>query len=221
MSAAALKVLQLRQLLADRFGPSKLAEEEIYVTGLTALDKIGIPRAAVTEIISSGASGTLLLYGLLHALIQKGERVILIDGADSFGPEGLPQSDLDRLLWLRCISATEVIKAADLVVRDGNIPVIILLLTLNSEGELRKVPSTAWHRIQMMTEKSGVSTLVFSARAQVGCAQLRLSVSGSFPVPKLHGLRDELLPFLSLQVERRRVRQERSMHEAVCCAVGA
>jgi hypothetical protein len=184
MPSASEKVLQLRQLLADRFGRGELAEEEVYVTGLPALDEIGIPNAALTEIVSStttGPGGGLLLYGLLHASIQKGERIILIDGKNGFAPKGLPPVDLKRLLWTRCREACEAIKAADLAVRDGNMPLVILLLTLNSPGELRRIPATAWHRLQMLAEKSTVTVLVFTPEAQIGCARLRLSVGGAFP----------------------------------------
>ena len=206
------KVLHLRQLLADRFGAPDWPQDVAYSTGLPAVDEIGIPRNTLTEIVSSTASGpgaALLLYGLLHAAIQKGEQVILIDGKDAFAPKGLPGADLKRLLWTRCREAWEAIKAADLAIRDGNIPLVILLLTLNPLGELRRIPATAWHRLQMLAEKSAVTVLIFSPHAQVGCARLRLSVSGAFPLTKLHRCRTELLGSLSLHVERRRMGRER------------
>jgi hypothetical protein len=202
------KVLQLRQLLADRFGRGELAPEETFLTGLPSLDQIGIPRAALIEIVSSpaaGPGGGLLLYGLLHAVLQKGERAILIDGKQAFAPKGLPQAELDRLLWTRCREAGEAIKAADLSVRDGNIPLVILLLTLNPARELRRIPATAWQRLQMLAEKSAATLFAFTPQAQIGCARLRLSAGGAFPLEKLHRERNELLPALEVQVERRRV----------------
>ena len=216
MPATSDKILQLRELLADRFGRGEMAEEEAYATGLPALDETGIPQAALTEIVSattSGPGGGLLLYGLLHAAIQKGERIILIDGKDGFSPQGLPVADLNRLLWTRCRNAWEAIKAADLVVRDGNVPLVILLLTLNPSGELRRIPATVWHRLQMLAEKSVVTLLVFTPEAQIGCARLRLSVGGAFPLDQLHVRRDELLPALQVQVERRRLGAGRRAHE--------
>jgi hypothetical protein len=212
MPAKSDKVLQLRQLLAERFGRADLPADACYPTGLPALDEVEIPRAAITEIVSSVASGpggSLLLYGLLHASIQKAERVLLIDGKDSFAPKGLPRADLKRLLWTRCREAWEAIKVADLAIRDGNVPLVVLLLTLSPSGELRRIPATAWHRLQILAEKSAVTVLVFSPYAQVGCARLRLSVSGAFPLAKLHRCRTDLLPALSLQVERRRMGRER------------
>lgn len=208
MSSSSDKVLQLRQLLAERFGPTELPDEEAYVTGLPALDEADIPRAALTEIVSNpaaGPGGALLLYGLLHSIASRGDRIILIDGKDAFAPKALPNRDLKRILWTRCREAGEAIKAADLAVRDGNVPLVVLLLTLNPHGELCRIPATVWQRLQMVAEKSAVTLLVFTPQAQVGCARLRLSVGGAFPLDSLQLCRDEILPALDLRVERRRM----------------
>jgi hypothetical protein len=216
MATSSDTVVRLRQLLADRFGSTALPSDETFVTGLAVLDETGVPRSALTEIVSSAVSrpgGSLLLYGLLHSAIKRGERIILIDGKGAFRPKGLPQADLNRLLWMRCNEAAEAIKAADLAVRDGNLPLIILLLTLNPLRELRRIPATAWHRLQMLAEKSATTLLVFTPDSQIGCARLRLSVSGSFPLDRLHVCRDELLPSLQVQVERRRMGEGRRSSE--------
>jgi len=205
--SASPKIVELRQLLAERFGRTSVAQEESCQTGLPALDEMALPRGAVVEIVSgvrAAPSNGLLLYGLLHALLQRGERVALIDGKDAFAPKGLPQADLDRLLWIRCRAAGEAIKAADLAVRDGNVAWILLFLTLNSHSELRRIPATAWHRLQMLAEKSAVTLLAFTPQAQVGSARLRLSVGAAFPLTSLHRCRSDLLPELRLRVERRR-----------------
>jgi hypothetical protein len=224
MPAASEKILLLRQLLVDRFGEGRWAQEAVFATGLSALDEIAVPRGAVTEIVSPAVAGpgvTLFLYGLLHAVILKGERVILVDGKRAFDPKGLPQSELNRLLWMRCRDAWEAMKAADLVVRDGNIPLVILLLTLNPPGELRRIPATAWHRLQMLAEKSAVTLLVLTPQAQIGCARLRLLVGGAFPLEKLHLCRRELLADLEIQVARRRTgsgrkNEDEELRRAAC-----
>ena len=91
MATASEKVIQLRQLLAERFEQAGLTKEEGYATGLALLDECRVPRSALTEIVAAptlGPCGALLLYGLLHAAIQKGERIVLIDGASAFAPKG-------------------------------------------------------------------------------------------------------------------------------------
>ncbi len=208
MATTSDKVFELKKLLAERFGHAEQRAEELYPTGLGALDEVGLPRGTLTEIVScpaSGLGGSLLLFGLLRAVAQRGERVIIVDGRDAFEPKGLRQGELQRLLWTRCRSAKEALQAVDLAARDGNFPLIIFLLTLNPPSELKRIPSTAWHRLQMLVEKSAATLLIFTPFAQVGCARLRLSVGGDFPLTQLHRRRAELVPALNLQVERRRI----------------
>jgi hypothetical protein len=218
MASTSEKVLQLRALLAERFGSAELPSENAFTTGLPVLDEVGFSQGAVTEIVSSveAPGGALLLYGLVHAVAQRGERTALIDGASAFQPKNLPQGDLQRLLWSRCCNAKEALQAVDLAVRDGNFPLVILLLTLNSPSELRRLPGTAWHRLQMLAEKTATALLVFTPFPQVGCARLRLVARGDFPLAKLHVCRSELFPAFRLEVERRRTGQEgRSSDEAL------
>jgi hypothetical protein len=213
------KILELRQLLAERFGPAaSLAEESAYATGFPAVDEIGIPRGALTEIVAEGPGGSLLLYGLLHAVLGRGDRAILIDGRTGFGPKGLPQAELNRLLWVRCREAWQAVKAADLAVRDGNVPLVLVLLTLNPAGELRRIPATAWHRLQVLAEKSGAALLIFTPQAQIGCARLRVTAGGAFPLARLHVAREELVANLHVQVQRRRLgrRDDEELRRAVC-----
>ncbi len=222
MSASPATLIELRRFLAERPGQSGvLAEESAYATGVEALDEIGLPRGALTEIVaapSAGPGGSLLLYGVLHAVLQKGERVILIDGKTSFAPKGLPQVELDRLLWVRCRQARDAIKAADLAVRDGNVMLMVLWLTLNPLSDWRGITAAAWQRLQMLAEKSGVTLLAWTPQAQIGCARLRVSVGGAFPLARLHAERETLLSGLSLQVERRRLgrRSDEDLRCAVC-----
>lgn len=218
------KIKYLRQLLAQRAGPSQEGVVENFVTGLAALDQIGIPTAALTEIVSIpklAAGGGLLLFALLHAVLQKGQRVALIDGKGAFAPKSLLSTDLKRLLWIRCRMASEAMKAADLAVRDGNVPLVMMLLTLNTAAELRRLPANAWHRLQMLAEKSAVTLIAFTPAAQIGCARLRLSVGGAFPLDRLHICRDELIPELKVHVERRRImdkerRPDEELRRAFC-----
>ena len=222
MPAPPAKIIELRRLLTERYGQSGAStEDSTYATGFSPLDAIGVPQAALTEIVAApwaGPGGSLLLYGVLHAVLQKGERLILIDGKTNFAPKGLPQAQLNRLLWVRCRDARDTIKAADLAVRDGNIMLIVLLLALNPPSELQRISATAWQRLQMLAEKSGVTLLSWTPQAQIGCARLRVSVGGAFPLARLHATRETLLSNLSLQVERRRSgrRINEDLHRPVC-----
>jgi hypothetical protein len=64
-----------------------------------------------------------------------------------------PNSILRQLLWMRCTKALEAVKAADLLLRDGNFPLVIVDLILNSPEELRKIPQTTWYRLQRLANR--------------------------------------------------------------------
>ena len=70
MPAPPDKILQLRQLLAKRYGRADLLADEVFSFGLPALDEVGIPRAALTKVGLFGTGDALLLYGLLHAALE-------------------------------------------------------------------------------------------------------------------------------------------------------
>ena len=115
---------------------------------------------------------------LISALVQvtqcDGYFLALIDGRDSFDPQPLGNSCLRHLLWVRCSKALEAIKAADLLLRDGNFPLVIADLVLNPAEELRKIPQTSWYRLQRLVEQTSTAFLVLSRHSMVSSAQLKL-----------------------------------------------
>ncbi len=100
--------------------------------------------------------------------------VALIDGRDSFDPQPLGNACLRHLLWVRCNKASEAIKAADLLLRDGNFPLVIVDLVLNPPEELRKIPQTSWYRLQRLVEPTSAVCLVLTRQSMVGSAQLKI-----------------------------------------------
>lgn len=201
--AAPEKILLLRRLLEEKHGSAALASSGSLDTGLESLDRFHLAKGSLTEVVADSRhpGGALLLAGLLAKAVPR-HRVALIDGRDAFDPIGMPEGT--AFLWIRCASAPQAVKAADLVVRDGNISLAIMLLTLNPASELRRIQANIWHRLQMLAEKSGTAFLVFTPSAQIGNARMRLSVSGHFPLGAIESTRNELEPRLALSVERRR-----------------
>src|SRR5437773_8052461 len=188
--AASAKIIDLRKLLAERFPhvPATLATR--LVTGLPFLDQAiggGLPRGAITEVISPRESAGSASF--IHALIDVSYRnnyfMALIDGRDSFDPCGLDNASLRHLLWVRCSKASEVIKAGDLLLRDGNFPLVILDLVLNAPEELRKIPQTNWYRLQRLVELAPAACLVLTRYAMVASAQLKLVLENSWNLETL------------------------------------
>ena len=131
---------------------------------------------------------------------RNGYFLVLIDGRDSFDPQSLDQTLLRHLLWIRCTQTLDAIKAADLLLRDGNFPLVILDLVLNLTGELRQIPQTTWYRLQRLVEVAPTAFLVLSRRSIISSAQLKLSLENSL---KLEDLEEEnRLNQLRIQVKR-------------------
>jgi len=115
---------------------------------------------------------------------------------------------LARLLWVRARSAEEALKAADYVLRDGNLSLVLLDLKLNSEKELRKIPATTWYRFQRIVEETGMVCVVFTRRGMVVSAQARITLHSRFPLGALERDSDELLRELNVEISDARQFQE-------------
>src|SRR6266487_2850659 len=183
--AASAKIIDLQKLLAERFPHPPVTTATRLFTDLPFLDQPtdgGLPRGAITELISPRTSAGSA--SLIHALIDGAYRdtyfLALIDGRDSFDPCGLNTASLRHLLWVRCSKASEAIKAADLLLRDGNFPLVIVDCVLNSPEELRKIPQTSWYRLQRLVELAPTACLVLSRYEMVGSAQLKLVLKNSW-----------------------------------------
>ena len=203
--AANRKVIDLRQLLAERFPQTFAPTADRLATGLSTIDKTiggGLPKNAITEVSSPrpSAGSALLIYALLQNAHRAGYFLALVDGRDSFDPQSVGQAQLRHLLWLRCHSAQEAVQAADLLLRDGNFPLVILDLVLNAPEELRKIPQTNWYRLQRLVEAAPVAFLVLTRASIISSAQLKLTLDNAWRLADLE--QEDLAPRLNIQVKR-------------------
>ena len=142
-------IVELRNLLAERFPQARIPPQSRIATGFASLDDAiggGLPTGAIIELTSPNVSaGTALLIArLLETAHQERFFLALIDGHDSFDPQPLGNARLRNLLWVRCRKTADAVKAADLLLRDGNFPIVVLDLVLNAADELHKIPQTSW-----------------------------------------------------------------------------
>jgi len=200
----AASIIDLRELLAKRFPKTFAPRTDRLATGLPAIDAVigGLPKNAITELSSPNLSAGSAL--LIHALLQNAHRhrffVALVDGMNSFDPETAGHAALRNLLWVRCYHASEAVQAADLLLRDGNFPLVALDLILNADDELRKIPQTNWYRLQRLVEAAPTAFLVLTRRSIIGSAQLKLSLQNAWHLPDLE--EQDLSARLNIQVER-------------------
>jgi hypothetical protein len=179
------KIIDLRNLLANRFPHAPKPVGTHLITGLAFFDQSvggGLPKGAITELITPprSAGSASLVHAFIHGAYRDKYFVALIDGRDSFDPCALGNSILRQLLWVRCAKALEAVKAADLLLRDGNFPLLIVDLIFNSPEELRKIPQTTWYRLQRLVESVPTACLVLTRYEMVSSAQLKLVLENSW-----------------------------------------
>ena len=208
-STPAGAIVDLRKLLAERFPHSPFSAITRLVTGLSFLDQAiggGLPKGAITELttpqISAGSAS------LIQALLQTANRnhfvLALIDGRDSFDPQPLGNALLRNLFWVRCTTALKTIKAADLLLRDGNFPLVIVDLVLNSPEDL-KIPQTTWYRLQRLVEPTSTACLVLTRCSMVSSAQLKIVLENSWRLETFQ--KADAISRLNIRVQRSHLHQ--------------
>ena len=223
---AARQIIDLRRLLAERFPHLPAPTRTHLNTGLDLLDRTlggGLQKSAITELINPARSaprGPRLSAGsatLIQRLLQTAEReryfVALIDGCDSFDPQSVEQTYLRHLLWARCTKALEAIKAADLLLRDGNFPLVILDLVLNADAELRKIPQMSWYRLQRLVENTSSVCLVLNRSGLVSSAQIKIVLENSWSLASLD--QENAIEQLRFRMQRQHLSEVRSPRSEV------
>jgi len=199
------KIIHLRQLLAQRFPQTSAPPDGRLPIGLAAIDDAiggGLPKSVITELSSPNLSAGSALF--THALLQNAHRhgffLALVDGRDSFDPQSAGQAVLSNLLWVRCQAAVEAVKAADLLLRDGNFPLVVLDLVFNPAEELRKIPQSNWYRLQRLVEAAPTAFLVLTRQSIISSAQLKMSLDNAWRLSDLD--QRDLTSRLNVQVNR-------------------
>jgi hypothetical protein len=208
------KIVDLRKLLTERFPHAPAATATRLVTGLSFLDQTisgGLPKGAITELISPRISAGSA--SLIHMLLQTAQHnryfLALIDGRDSFDPPasgGLSKACLHHLLWVRCTKALDAIKAADLLLRDGNFPLVIVDLVLNPPADLSKIQQTSWYRLQRLVESAPTACLVMTRQGMVSSAQLKIVLENSWTLETFED--ESAISRLQIRVQRSQLHRQ-------------
>ena len=209
-------VIQLRQLLSEKFPEARMRldgprdiEADRWPTGLPQIDKPlrgGLPKGAIVEFTGANkcSGSATLVREILSNAARRNDIVALIDGNDSLDLARIEQRVLSRLLWVRCKTAEDALKASDLVLRDSNLPLVLIDLKLNPEKQLRKIPATVWYRFQRLVEETSAVCMVFTPYPMVSRVQTRIAFNSAFSLEALEKDTGELLNQLKLDVSDRR-----------------
>ena len=198
----------LRQQLRDKFPQAHglRAEASAIPQSVNLFSPDAFPVGAISEVVTTGAvSGLgLLVSGLLGEPGQGSSHpdLVLIDGSDSFDPDSFSAMACSRLLWVRCQAAMEMLKAADLLARDGNVPFMLLDATGFLSKDLRAFPASSWWRLKQTVEGNGGRLVVLTSFPIVACAKQRWQLSAGLSLEDFDRTREELQQRLSVAPER-------------------
>jgi len=201
----ATNVNALRALLSEKFPGLRMhldeprAAKPVQPTGVALVDALlhgGFPQGALTEIVSARGGSSTLIRQLLQKAAVQNRIVAFIDGCDSLDVATLDEKARSRLLWIRCHAAEEAVKAADLILRDGNLPLVerelidFLRSTIPNVGGI-----TAFRKLAALCEAHGV-TMVPHFTAPIATAAVVHALLASPTQVMNEVLRPALPPYL-------------------------
>jgi hypothetical protein len=175
------RLADLRRMLAGKFPVTEQKPGGILRTGLADVDSAegGLRRAALTEFSGTSGAGALFLHALLRAICREHCLAALVDAARTFEPDACPRSSLARMLVVLCADAMQAVKAADLLLRDGNLSLVMLDLQAVPPAQLRRIPANTWHRFQRLAEQTTAAVVVLTPQPMVEAAQVRITGAGA------------------------------------------
>lgn len=200
------RLAELRRLLGEKFPAADSKPGGVLPTGLAAVDDVegGLRRAAVTELHGSTGSGVLFLQATLQACVREKCFAALVDAGRSFEPANSSSAALSRLLVVFCEDAMRAVKATDLLLRDGNLSLVLLDLQMVAPVELRKIPVGTWHRFQRLVEQTTTALVILTPQPMVEGAQVRIAADGNWSLAVQRRWRSELTREMPMRVFPRR-----------------
>ena len=208
-ATTAAKIIQLRTLLEPFQAPLVARPQRHLPSGVPVLDTAlqgGLWKGGLIELVASAPTcgSASLLCAMVRQAAQRQQWVGFIDGADSFDPQTLAGTSATRLLWIRCHTVSQALQSADLLLRDGNLPLVFLDLHRCAEHDLRRTPSHTWYRLQRMLEPTATAFVACTPCALIPCADARLLLQARFTLASLSQETPALLRKLSLHLVRQR-----------------
>jgi hypothetical protein len=189
-------------MLADKFPATAQKPGGILHTGLAGLDAAegGLRRAALTEFSGTSGAGALFLQAMLGAICRESCFAALVDAARTFEPDACPRSSLARLLVVLCADAMQAVKSADLLLRDGNLSLVLLDLQATPPAHLRRIPANTWHRFQRLAEQTTAAVVVLTPQPMVEAAHVRIASDSKWTLAAQRRWRHELIAGTSWRV---------------------
>lgn len=204
----AQKVDELRALLFERFPESRPTApvfQSVLSTGIKTWDALtgGLRRGEVSEVCGYFGSTSLVLEKLLAAATQAGWLGAWVDAGDALEVADWNEEMLRRMVWVRCPDTPTAMRAADLLLRDGNLCWVVLDLQCCPLRALRKIPAHHWHRFHRLTNHHQTALVVLSPAPLVEGTRVRIVGPSPWPLDSLCSERNPLHGLNQLRVHIR------------------
>jgi len=198
-------IISLAAALAERFPAAAQLPVRHWVTGWEKVDALegGVPHNAVTELCSSVACGGFFLHRVLTTLRKQRGLGALVDAGCTFDPGSHDAAAFSRLLTVFCQSAEQSVKVTDLLLRDGNLPLVVLDLQGLALRNIGRIPASTWHRFQRLVERSGTALVVMTPQPIVEAARVRITLRANWHLADLKRQRRDLFMHIQTQAYRR------------------
>ena len=192
----------LRRLLAEKYPAAERKPGGILPTGFAPVDAVegGLRRAALTELSGGSGAGALFIHMMLRAVSREKCLAALVDAGCSFEPEGCAPSALTRLLVVLCEDPAQAVKAVDLLLRDGNLSLVLLDLQAAPLREIRRIHASVWHRLQRLVEQTSSALVVLTPQPMVEGARVRIALNAQWTLAAQRRWRQDLLAEMSARV---------------------
>lgn len=178
--------------------------EDAIPSGSQAVDQKlagGYAPGRITEIVEplpSRGAQSMVHYALAQARRQL-RYVALIDANNQFDPQSECTHNLECLLWVRISKMSEVIKACDILIRDGNFSLLMLDLRNTTTSRKHYIRANEWYRIQRVCEKSRIAFVAFTDKSTIPCAHSRLQLTSVLPSTILDQPQAEPISFVQCE----------------------
>jgi len=181
--AVKLEPVSLREIVGEGVRWASGTDRDTLGTGIDCFDRAlegGLPTGVLCELVapSPSSGGQTMLLRLLAMARRRRCFAALVDGSDAFDPQTSPPELLEHLLWVRCRSLNQALQAADALLRDENLGLVLIDLRGCDERSLRRARSSIWYRLQRLGGKRSALLAIYTPRPMVPSSQIRVAFTG-------------------------------------------
>jgi hypothetical protein len=199
----------IRSWMQHELQSPDLSQPDALPSGSPFIDQAlggGYAPGRITEIVEPTPSCGV--QSLIHHAIERARReqhyVALVDGPNQFDPQSAASIHLQCLLWVRPTRPSDILQACDILIRDGNFPLVLLDLRSPIASTHTRIRPNEWYRLQRVCEHSRIAFVSFTTTSTIPCAHFRLQLTRHLPLALLERPSAAALALMQCDILKRR-----------------